>query len=143
MTTSDYQFGYKENFSTSLCSFLVTETIQYYRSQGSNVYMVLLDCTKAFDKIQHTKLFKTLIEKDICPSLIRLIMNSYIMSSAVVKWNRSTSMPFQINNGVKQGGVISAHLFAMYIDPLFNRINKFSTRLLHWTSCSKCICICR
>ena len=96
MATSDYQFGYKENFSTSLCSFLVTETIQYYRSQGSNVYMVLLDCTKAFDKIQHTKLFKTLIEKDICPSLIRLIMNSYIMSTAVVKWNKSTSMPFQI-----------------------------------------------
>ena len=124
MTTSDYQYGYKENFSTSLCSFLVTETIQYYRSQGSNVYMVLLDCTKAFDKVQHTKLFKTLIEKDICPSLIRLIMNSYIMSSAVVKWNRSTSMPFQINNGVKQGGVISAHLFAMYIDPLLNKIKN-------------------
>ena len=124
MATSDYQFGYKENFSTSLCSFLVTETIQYYRSQGSNVYMVLLDCTKAFDKIQHTKLFKTLIEKDICPSLIRLIMNSYIMSTAVVKWNKSISMPFQINNGVKQGGVISAHLFAMYIDPLLNRIKN-------------------
>ena len=51
MTTSDYQYGYKENFSTSLCSFLVTETIQYYRSQGSNVYMVLLDCTKPFDKV--------------------------------------------------------------------------------------------
>ena len=105
MLTSAYQFGYKENFSTSLCSFLVSETIQYYRSKNSNVYMTLLDCTKAFDRIQHTKLFKTLIDKDICPSIIRLIMNSYIMSTAVVKWNNSTSLPLIINNGVKQGGI--------------------------------------
>ena len=124
MSTSAYQFGYKEKFSTSLCSFLVSETIQYYKSNGSNVYMVLLDCTKAFDKIQHTKLFKTLIDKDICPSIIRLIMNSYIMSTAIVKWNKSTSIPFQINNGVKQGGVISAPLFAIYIDPLLNKLNN-------------------
>ena len=124
MTTSAYQFGYKENFSTTLCSFLVSETIQYYRSHGSNVYMTLLDCSKAFDKIQHTKLFNTLIEKDICPTIIRLIMNSYIMSTAVVKWNKSTATPFKISNGVKQGGVISAPLFALYIDPLIKKLNN-------------------
>ena len=124
MKTSTYQFGYKESFSTSLCSFLVSETIQYYRSKGSNVYMTLLDCTKAFDKIQHTKLFKTLMNKNICPSIIRLIMNSYIMSTAVVKWNNSTATPFKINNGVKQGGVMSAPLFALYIDPLLKKLNS-------------------
>ena len=123
MVTSAYQFGYKENFSTSLCSFLVSETIQYYRSKNSNVYMTLLDCTKAFDRIQHTKLFKTLIDKDICPSIIRLIMNSYIMSTAIVKWNNSTSLPLNINNGVKQGGILSAPLFAMYINPLIEKLN--------------------
>ena len=47
MTTSSYQFAYKEKISTSLCSFLVAETIQYYRSRGSNVYMLSLDATKA------------------------------------------------------------------------------------------------
>ena len=41
-----------------------------------------------------------------------------------MKWNKSTSMPFQINNGVKQGGVISAPLFALYIDPLLNKLNN-------------------
>ena len=87
MATSAYQFGYKEKFSTSLCSFLVSETIQYYRSNDSNVYMTLLDCSKAFDKIQHTKLFRTLIGRNICPAIIRLIMNSYILSTSLVKWN--------------------------------------------------------
>ena len=65
--TSTYQFGYIERFSTSLCSFLVLETMQYYRSNGSNVYLTLLDCTKAFDKIQHTKLSKTLMNENIAP----------------------------------------------------------------------------
>ena len=31
LKTSMYQFAYKENYSTSLCSFLVAETIQYYK----------------------------------------------------------------------------------------------------------------
>ena len=65
LITSAYQFAYKKDFSTSLCSFLVLETIQYYKSRGSNVYMLSLDCTKAFDKIQFSKFLNTLIEKDI------------------------------------------------------------------------------
>ena len=35
--TCDYQFAYKSSFSTTLCSFMVVETIQYYRSKGNNV----------------------------------------------------------------------------------------------------------
>ena len=67
LLTSAYQFAYKKGFSTSLCSFLVFETIQYYKSQGSNVYRLSLDCTKAFDKVQFSKLFNTLVEKEMCP----------------------------------------------------------------------------
>ncbi len=46
------------------------------------------------------------------------------MSTAVVKWNNSTATPFKINNGVKQGGVMSAPLFALYIDPLLKKLNS-------------------
>ena len=124
LDTSDFLFGYKKGFSTSLCSFLVSETIQYYRSRGSNVYMLSLDATKAFDRVQFTKLFNILIGREICPLIIRLIMNIYLTSSAVVKWNNSISKSFKINNGVKQGAVISAFLFSLYIDPLLKNLKN-------------------
>ena len=124
LKTSMYQFAYKENYSTSLCSFLVAETIQYYKSHGSTVFMLSLDASKAFDLVQYSKLFKLLIERNICPLIIRYLINIYLASSAIVKWNGAKSEPFKICNGVKQGGVISALLFAVYIDPLLNNLHQ-------------------
>ena len=90
----------KKDFSTTLCSFKVAETIQYYKSQGSNVYMLSLDATKAFDRVQYSKLFNRLIEKEVCPLMIRFILNVYITSTAVVSWNNTQSESFNIKNGV-------------------------------------------
>ena len=122
LTTSMYQFAYKEGYSTSMCSFLVAETIQYYKNNGSTVFMLSLDATKAFDLVQYSKLFKLLIERDICPLLIRFLINVYLSSIAIVKWNGVQSQPYTLGNGVKQGAVISAPLFAVYINPLINNL---------------------
>ena len=100
LNASDYRFAYKSGFSTSLCSFLVAETIQYYRSRESNVYMLSLDATKAYDRVQYSKLFKLLIERNICSLIIRFIMNIYLVSTAIVKWNDNESKSFPLSNGV-------------------------------------------
>ena len=60
--------------------------------------------------------------KDICPLLIRFLINIYLSSYAFVKWNGVESKPYTISNGVKQGAVISAPLFAVYINPLVNSL---------------------
>ena len=73
LSTSHLQFAYKSDSSTALCTFLVIETIQYYRSRGSSVYALLLDATKAFDKVKFSKLFELLITRNVCPLLIRLL----------------------------------------------------------------------
>ena len=114
MVTSHLQFAYKESYSTSLCSYLITETIEYYHTRRSNVYMMLLDATKAFDRVKYSKLFNLLIERDICPLIVRLLLNMYLISTAVVSWNAVNSDQFKLCNGVKQGGVISPLLFSIY-----------------------------
>ena len=87
------------------------------------MYMLLLDATKAFDRVQYSKLFKLLIERDICPLIVRLLLNMYLISSAVVSWNGVKSEQFKICNGVKQGGVLSPLLFSIYINPLIQELN--------------------
>ena len=78
LETSELQFGYKEKLSTTMCSFMVLETIKYYKSKGSNVHVLLLDASKAFDRVDYIKLFDKLVKKGMCPLTIRLLMNMYI-----------------------------------------------------------------
>ena len=64
LKTCDLQFGFQENSSTSMCTWLATEVISYYIRNNTSVYCCLLDLKKAFDKVQFAKLFKKLIENN-------------------------------------------------------------------------------
>ena len=59
------QFGFKEHSSTTKCTFALTETVNYFRKNKSNVYVMLLDATKAFDKVNYVKLFYQLIDRGL------------------------------------------------------------------------------
>ena len=61
LKTSDLQFGFKEKSSTSMCTFAVVETIEYYKTKGSNVHVLLLDASKAFDRVNYIKLFEKML----------------------------------------------------------------------------------
>ena len=60
-----------------MCTFMVLETIEYYRNNGGNVHAILLDASKAFDRVNYTKLFEKLIKKGMCPLTARLLLNMY------------------------------------------------------------------
>ena len=55
--TSSSQFGFKAKHSTDLCVYLLKETILRYRCLNSNMYGCFLDASKAFDRVNHCKLF--------------------------------------------------------------------------------------
>ena len=122
--TSDYQFGFKKNHSTTMCTFSVNEVAQYYLNNGSDAYIIMLDASKAFDRIEYTKLFTLLIERGICPMILRLLLCLYTKQILCVKWGDNVSNYCHVNNGVKQGGVLSPILFSIYIDELFQRLRR-------------------
>ena len=47
--TSECQYGFKKNSSTTCCTFIVQEVVSFYNSHKSSVICTLLDCLKAFD----------------------------------------------------------------------------------------------
>lgn len=120
--TSDLQFGYKRGHSTTSCSFVAMEAVNHYVQRGANVYSVLLDASKAFDRVQYVRLFKLLLKKHACPLLARFMLLSYITQKLCVKWDGVLSEKFSATNGVKQGGVLSPVLFAIYMDELLYRL---------------------
>ena len=63
LLTSKMQFGFKPKHSTTLCTTVLKEIINYYVRRNSNIYCCVSDASKAFDKIYFDKLFKTLISK--------------------------------------------------------------------------------
>ncbi len=97
---------------------------KYYRTRGSNMYILLLDATKAFDGVKYSKLFNLLIERDICPLIVRLLLSMYLIRTAVFSWNGVNSEHFKLCNGVKQGGVMSPLLFSVYLNPLMQDLNR-------------------
>ena len=122
--TSDLQFGFKEKSSTTMCTFMVLETIAYYKSKGSRVHMVLLDASKAFDRVNYIKLFDKLIGRGMCPLTVRLLLSMYTKQKLQVKWNSCKSHRFNVTNGVRQGGVLSPRLFSVYVDELLEKLKN-------------------
>ena len=98
------QFGFKPNSSTVICTSLLRDTIEYYYENGSDCYLLLLDASKAFDRVEYVRFFRTLRDRNMCPTVLRLLMNMYVNQSFQVKWNNIISSQSHISNGVKQGG---------------------------------------
>ena len=56
---------------------VLKETIRHYTSLGSNVVSCFIDASKAFDRVNHLKLFETLLVRNVPKVLIRLLIYWY------------------------------------------------------------------
>ena len=76
-----------------------------------NIYFCFIVYAKAFDCVDHKKLWKSLKEMGIPDHLTCLLRNLYAGQEATVRTGHGTIDWFQIENGVRQGCTLSSCLF--------------------------------
>ena len=122
LTSSDNQFGFKKKSGCVHAIYALKCTADYYVSHNSTVNLCALDLSKAFDKMNHHALFLKLMKNHIPVSLLRLLEIWFESSSTCVKWGNCFSDFFKLTCGIRQSGVLSPHLFAVYIDSVIEKI---------------------
>ena len=90
--------------------------IEKAREFQKNIYFCFIDYAKAFDSVDHNKLWKILKEMGIPDHLTCLLSNLYAGQEATVRTGHGTTDCFQIGKGVHQGCILSPCLFNSYAE---------------------------
>ena len=80
--------------------------IKKTREHQRNIYFCFTDYTKAFDCVDHNKLWKILQDGNT-EHLTCLLVNLYVGQEATVRTGHGTTDWFQIGKGVRQGCILS------------------------------------
>ena len=80
--------------------------------------------TKAFDLVRHSAMFKKIISAGLSIIFVRLLIFIYVNQFANVRWNGVFSDFFSMRNGVRQGAVLSAIFYCIYMNDLFELLRR-------------------
>ena len=86
------------------------------KKKKKNIFFCFMDYAKAFDCMDHNKLWKILKEIGIPDHLTYLLRNLYAGQEATVRTGPGTTDLFQIGKGVCQGCILSVCLFNLYAE---------------------------
>ena len=90
--------------------------IEQAREFRKNIYFCFIDYAKAFDCVDHNKLWKILKEMGIPDHLTCLLRNLYAGQEATVRTGHGTTEWFQIRKEAHQGCILSPCLFSLYAE---------------------------
>ena len=85
-------------------------------SSRKNIYFCFIDYAKAFDCVDHNKLWKIMKEMGISDHLTCLLRNLCAGQEATVRTGHGTTDWFQIGKGVRQGCILSPCLLNFYAE---------------------------
>ena len=86
------------------------------REFQKSIYFCFIDYAKAFDCVDHHKLWKSLKKMGIPAHLTCLLRNMYAGQEATVRTGHGTTDWFQIRKGIHQGCILSPCLFNLYAE---------------------------
>ena len=108
---TDVQAGFRKGRGSRNQIANIHRIIKKARGFQENIYFYPIDYTKAFDRVDHNKLWEILQEMGILDQLTCLLRNLYAGQEATVRTGHKTTDWFQIGKGVHQSCILSPCLF--------------------------------
>ena len=99
------QLGFVAEGGCDKSLFTVSNVVNYYLKRCSDVYLVTMDATVAFGRVNTNELLTKLIDGNIPFKVVRALLNWYTNSSACEKMQSLLTDYITINSGVKHGGI--------------------------------------
>ena len=112
----DVQAGFRKGRGTKDQIANIHWIIKKASEFQKNIYFCFTDYAKAFDCVDHNKLWKILNEVGRPDHLTCLLRNLYAGQEATVRTGHGTTVWFQIGKGVCQGCILSPCLFNLYAE---------------------------
>ena len=112
----DVQDGFKKGRGTRAQIANIRWIMEKAREFQKNIYFCFIDYAKAFDCVDHKKLWKILKGMGIPDHLSCLLRNLYAGQEATVRTGHETTDLFQIGKGVGQGYILSPCLLNLYAE---------------------------
>ena len=122
---TDMLFGFTQARSTS-DGILVCRILQTLCKRNNvPLLMGFIDLEKAYDRVHRPTLWKTLKRIVISAAVVKIIEQFNVGSQAKVQALGEVSTSFPLNNGVKQGSVISPCLYNIFMGAIITfAVNK-------------------
>ena len=122
------QAGFRRGYSVTDNIFTLQAMIQKYLSKrGGRFYCLFVDFKKAFDKINHAKLFECLENRGIHGKMLRILKSMYSNLRSCVKTPEGATPLFPCNTGTRQGDVTSTTIFIIFINELCTLLRENCT----------------
>ena len=113
---SDVQAGFRKGRRTRDQIANICWIIEKAKEFQKDIYFCFIDYPKAFDCVDHNKLWKTLKEMGTPDHLICLLKNLYAGQEATVRTRGGTTDWFHIGKGVCQCYILSPSKFNLYAE---------------------------
>ena len=96
--------------------------MEYFTKSGTTINLCAMDLSKAFDEVNHLGLYKKLLNRAVPLMLLKVLEHWSQIHTTCVRFGPAMSSFVVLECGIRHEGVLSPHLFSIYIDDVIKHI---------------------